>query len=207
MAIVFDASSDDAVIDVLYERPQHVIDRQERRYREYRDNGDRKPMSRLQEATQELYTRVRHSRVCRSALAATRRIRNRNKVDAILDLEPDIGLFQHASRTMQDVIMANPVYKQRYRERRLEGYAGDWTERNAYQNSVKHDDPLYQVINNEVTVKEDDGLWAYNYVLSEEEKNTISIHDRAEARMTWETANGLLWDSMEDPTSIYNALL
>lgn len=205
MAVFFDASDDRRARNAIFHRSKSVSDRQERRYREAKDG--RRPTSRFEEATQRMYDKARNSRVYVESLMASRRVRERGAVDLVKEIE-DLLDFQLASPRMEDVIMANPVYRRRFHERRLEGYAGGWRESCTHRNAIKHSDPVYQVINNEVSIREDDGsVWAYQYSISDEVKSSMTTAERASARQVWARANEILWDNMADPTSRSNALL
>lgn len=205
MANVMSGYDEEGIRDVLYDRPDRLMES----YLDDRLNDDRiggRYSERFLERARTIRKRLSDSRAYRATLAATRRLKNRGRLDRIEQLL-DIGGLQHAPRSMQRFIMANRVVRNAWRKRQAEGYRDDYDDGHTNRNAVGHTHDVYRQVMNGIVRKEDDGYWASSYYMTQDEREELTTADIADIRITWAEVEKAMWEMADDPTSQYNASL
>lgn len=205
MAEILSGYDEDGLRDFLYARPDRLMDR----YLDEKLNDDRvghRFSEQFRERAVKVRNRLKESRIYRSTLAATRRLKNRGRIDAVQQLL-DIGAVQHAPRKMQRYVMANKSIRKLWQRRQAAGYEDGYNQENHNRNALGDTHDVYRIVTSGIAYKDDDGYLASTYYLSEEERNELSGIDQLDVLVTWATVDQAVWDMADDPVSQYNACL
>jgi len=190
---------------ITYRTPTRLLD--EYHASIFEDEGMASRFSReFLDRGRQAITRARESRAYRATQSAYRKLKNRGRVDNIHALN-DIGALQHAPSRMQRYVMAHPVVRERWIDKRISGYEDGYNSNAESRNAVRHSHSTYRCIMDGVVNKEGNEVTASTYALSKEERASLTELDKSEIRATWARVNEAIWDNLDDPTSQYNARL
>ena len=205
MAEILSGYDERGLRDILYERPDRLMDD----YISERLNDDRvgsRFSDRFRERAIQVRDRLKESRLYRSTLAATRRLKNRGRVDAVQQLL-DIGATQNAPRVMQRYVMANKLLRSHWQRRQAAGYEDGYSKDRHNRNCIGDTHDVYRIVTNGYARKTDEGYRATTYYLTPEERDELKTPDRLDVLITWATVEESIWAMADDPSSQYNASL
>jgi len=205
MARIIQGMNNEGVKDLLYTRPDRLLD-------DYHANlfGDEGIARRFTEdilnKSKAKIGRLKSSRAVRAATGAYRKIKNGGRLDRIEFLS-DIGSLQNAPPRMQHMVMSNIQARKLWLAGKLAGYENGFNSKPDQQNAIKHSHASYRMVMNGQVHKDDGEHVSHTYALTNHEQDTLSVIDVAEIRQTWGKVDEAIWAGVDDPTSEYNAML
>lgn len=160
------------------------------------------------QGAQAIYDSISGSEALRAAMAARRSAGSVWQKQTIRKLET-IGDFQHASTTMRRWLMAEPTVRKMYKEQRIEGFEGIYTDPFEDQGAGEDHYDYRRVMDGMVVMDDDNDTWQATTYYDEllEEDRDLDILEQADIIDSWSNIVKLIRNGGDDPTSRWNAAL
>lgn len=155
------------------------------------------------EGAQNLFERFNSDRAIEIAKAALNQVTGIFQADIIRNIQ-NLSSFQIATPVMQRWVMANPVVRELYHDQKCDGYSESYVDLEPGKIGPDHYD--WRRVNNGAVQFDEQGNW-YADQYAEELRpgdEELSTEDQFRIRNTWHNLEQLLFQSMKDPTSIWN---
>lgn len=147
---------------------------------------------------------IRGNTLYRNAIGAGRKLIYGRGEDTIRR-HRSVGEFQHASRSNQSYLMANPLVRKLYNARKLKGYEEGFAADDKWRgNAYKHSDHNYRIVMDGRLDAEESKF--HNYALTADEQCALTNYEDIDILSSWEMQLTHLRDSDEDFSSQFNSL-
>lgn len=204
MATIVNNWNEGDIREVMYKRPVRMLEEYHNDIFGVGGSGARFS-ERFTSSARSIVDDIKDSTAYRRTLSAFRKVRNRGITDDILYLH-ETGQLQHAHSRMQHVIMSEPTIRERWQKGRLAGFEESYNRMAVNRNTNRNTNDIWRDLNSSNVIADGDDALAHTFVF-DDDTIRMSITERAAARQTQNRALEIMWEEMDDMTSVYNAKL